>query len=51
MQKMENKNIFVKVKTLDDREWHLTLEMSITRMAHADKEREKTPAKQHQGKA
>jgi hypothetical protein len=48
---MENKNIFAEVKTLNDREWHLAPEMSISRMAHADKEREKTPIKQHQGKA
>jgi hypothetical protein len=33
---MENKNIFVEVKTLDDREWHLALEMQISRTAHAD---------------
>jgi hypothetical protein len=39
------------MKTLDDWEVHLTLEMLTSRMAHADRERENTPAKQHQGKA
>jgi hypothetical protein len=39
------------MKTLDDREWHLALEMLTSRMAHADMERENTPAKQYQGKA
>jgi hypothetical protein len=48
---MENKNIFTEAKTLDDQERHLALEMSISRMTHANREREKTPAKQHQGKA
>jgi hypothetical protein len=48
---MENKNFFLEMKILDDREWHLALEMSILRMAHADREREKTPTKQYQGKA
>jgi hypothetical protein len=43
---------FVEVKTLDDREWHLGLEILTSRIAHADRERErKTPVKQHQGKA
>jgi hypothetical protein len=41
----------VKAKTIDDREWHLALEIPTSRMAHAEIERESTPAKQHQGKA
>jgi hypothetical protein len=41
----------MEAKTLDDPERHLALEMLTTRMAHADRERENTPAKQHQGKA
>jgi hypothetical protein len=47
---MENKNI-CKSKTLVDQERHLTLEMPTSRMAHAKRERESTPVKQHQGKA
>jgi hypothetical protein len=39
------------MKTLDDWEVHLTLEMLTSRMAHADRERENTLAEQHQGKA
>jgi hypothetical protein len=39
------------MKTLDDREWHLALEMPTSRTAHVERERESTPAKQHQGKA
>jgi hypothetical protein len=31
-------------------DWHLALEMSTSRMARADRERENTPAKEHQGK-
>jgi multidrug resistance efflux pump len=42
---------FSEVGTLDDQEWHLALEMPTSRMAHAERERESTPAKQHQGKA
>jgi hypothetical protein len=42
---------FAEAKTLDDRERHLALEMSTSRTAHADRERENTPVKQHQGKA
>jgi hypothetical protein len=37
--------------TLDDQERHLALEMSTSRTAHAKRERESTPAKQHQGQA
>jgi hypothetical protein len=50
-RKMENRNIFVEAKTLDDQERHLTIEMPISRKAHADREREKTPTKKHQVKA
>jgi hypothetical protein len=35
------KYIFVEAKTLDDREWHLALEMPTSRMAHTDRERER----------
>jgi hypothetical protein len=42
---------FLEVKTLDDREWHHALETPTSRTAHAERERESTPAKQHQGKA
>jgi hypothetical protein len=38
--KIENKNIFVKVKTLDDQEQHLAIEIPTSRMARADRERE-----------
>jgi hypothetical protein len=37
------------VNTIDEREWQLTLEMPTSRMAHAYRETEKTPAKQYQG--
>jgi hypothetical protein len=47
----ENKIHFVEVKTLDNQERHLALEMQILRMAHAERGRENTPAKQYQGKA
>jgi hypothetical protein len=40
----------VKAETLDDQERHLALELPTSKMAHADRERENTPAKQHQGK-
>jgi hypothetical protein len=40
----------MKAKTLDNREQHLALEMPTSRMTHTDREREKTPTKQHQGK-
>jgi hypothetical protein len=42
---------FVEAKTIDDRERHLALEMPTSTMAHADRERENTTAKQYQGKA
>jgi hypothetical protein len=42
---------FSEVGTLDDQEWHVALEMPTSRMAHAERERESTPTKQHQGKA
>jgi hypothetical protein len=32
-------------ETLDDQEWDLALEMPTSRMAHAERERENTPAK------
>jgi hypothetical protein len=38
-------------ETLDDQEWHIALEMPILKIAHAVRERENTPAIQHQGKA
>jgi hypothetical protein len=37
--------------TLDSQEWHLALEIPTSRIAHADRERDNTPTKQHQGKA
>jgi hypothetical protein len=42
---MENKSILVEVKTLDEGEQHLALEMLISRTAHTNREREKTPIK------
>jgi hypothetical protein len=50
-RKIENKIIFVEVGTLDNQEWHLALEMSTSRMAHAERKRENIPAKQHRVKA
>jgi hypothetical protein len=47
----ENKIYFAKVKILDGQEWHLALDMPISRTAHTERERENTPAKQHQDKA
>jgi hypothetical protein len=44
-RKIENKNIFVEAKTLNDRDWHLDLEMMTLRTAHADRERENTSTK------
>jgi hypothetical protein len=41
---------FSEAKTLNDRERHLALEMPTSRMAHAERGTESTPAKQHQGK-
>jgi hypothetical protein len=41
----------MKAKTLDDRERHLDLEMPTSEIAHAERERENTSAKQHQDKA
>jgi hypothetical protein len=38
---MKNKNIFVEAKTLNDRERHLAREMTISRMAHTDRGRER----------
>jgi hypothetical protein len=45
---MENKNNFVEARTLNNQEWHLALEMSISKTAHTEREREREhPAKQH----
>jgi hypothetical protein len=41
----------VEAGTLDEQELHLALEMPTSRMAHAEKERESTPAKEYQDKA
>jgi hypothetical protein len=49
-QKIWNKT-FVEAESLNDQERHLALEMPTLRMAHVDRERENTHAKQHQGKA
>jgi hypothetical protein len=48
---MENKRHFVEARTLNDQERHLALEVPTSKMAHAEKERESTPVKQHQDKA
>jgi hypothetical protein len=48
--KIENKKWLVEAKTLDDREWHLALEMSTLETAHAGRAREITPIKQQQDK-
>jgi hypothetical protein len=50
-RKIENNNNFAEAVTLDDQEQHVTLEMPTSRTAHAERERESTPTKQHQGKA
>jgi hypothetical protein len=47
---MIKNKIFLLKQSLIDQEWHLTLEMSISEMAHAEKERENTPIKQHEDK-
>jgi hypothetical protein len=47
----EDKIHFVEAKTLDGQEWHPALEMPTSRMAHAERERENTPVKPHQGKS
>jgi hypothetical protein len=44
------KYIFAEAKTLESQERYLALEMSTSRMAHVERERENTPAKQYQGK-
>jgi hypothetical protein len=38
-------------QSLDAQEWHLALEMLTSETAHAGREIESTPTKQHQGKA
>jgi hypothetical protein len=38
-------------ESLIDQERYLTLEMPTSEIAHIEREREKTPAKQHQDKA
>jgi hypothetical protein len=40
---------FMEAKAFDDREWHLALEIPTLRTTHADRGRESTPAKKHQG--
>jgi hypothetical protein len=47
--KIENKNILQKQKHSMNQEQHLALEMPASRTAHVERERESTPAKQHQG--
>jgi hypothetical protein len=42
---------FAEEKTLDDQERHLALEIPTSEMDYARRERENTPAKQHQAKA
>jgi hypothetical protein len=49
-RKIENKNILQKQEHLMNQEQHLALEMPTSRTAHAEKERERTPAKQHKDK-
>jgi hypothetical protein len=49
-QKIENKNDLRKRKHSDDQERHLALEMPTLETAHAEREKESTSAKQHQGK-
>jgi hypothetical protein len=49
-RKIENKNILQKQEHLMNQEQHLALEMLTSRTDHAEKERERTPAKQHKGK-
>jgi hypothetical protein len=41
---------FVEVKTFNDREWRLAIEMPTSEMAHAEWEREDTPAKKIKAK-
>jgi hypothetical protein len=48
-RKIENK-IHLRKRSLVDQEWHLTLEMPNLEPTHAEKERENTPIKHHQGK-
>jgi hypothetical protein len=41
---------FAEARTLDDQGQHLALVIPTSKMAHAERERENTPAKQHQSK-
>jgi hypothetical protein len=47
----EDKNILRKWQHTTNQERQLALEMSTSRTAHTERERERAPAKQHQGKA
>jgi hypothetical protein len=47
----ENKIHFAEAKTLDSLERQLALEMLAPRMAHVERERQNTLAKQYEGKA
>jgi hypothetical protein len=49
-RKIENKTICGS-ETLDDQEQHLALKILTSKMTHAGRERENTPAKQYQDKA
>jgi hypothetical protein len=48
---MENKNNFVEARTLNNQEWHLALEMSISKTAHTERERERESTLQNNIKA
>jgi hypothetical protein len=39
--------VLQKVKTLDDQEWHLALEMPTSRMMHPERERERERERAH----
>jgi hypothetical protein len=41
----------MEAKTLDNKKWHLALEMPTSEMAHIGRERENIPAKQQHDKA
>jgi hypothetical protein len=44
-QKIENKNN-LRERSLDEQEWHLSLEMPTSEMAHVERERENTHAEE-----
>jgi hypothetical protein len=46
LSKRQRIKTFCGNETLADGEWDLALEMPTSRMAHTDRERENTPAKQ-----